>query len=129
MNSAHRQTVLVVDDDELVRTFISYIIERNGYAVLSAEDGLSAIEVFRESQSSIAAVVLDLMMPIMNGAESLAKIQEIRQDVPAILTSGMSADAKCSELAAHPNARFIEKPFTPADFIALLHEVIEGAAP
>jgi DNA-binding NtrC family response regulator len=65
----------------------------------------------------------------MNGAESLAKIQEVRRDVPAILTSGMSAHAKSSELAAHPNTRFIEKPFRPADFIALLREVIEGAVP
>jgi DNA-binding NtrC family response regulator len=123
MNSAHRQTILVVDDDELVRTFMKYILKRNGYAVLLAEDGLGGIEVFRKSHSSIAAVVLDLTMPIMNGVESIAKIQEIRQDVPAILTSGMSAHAKSSELAAHPNARFIEKPFRPADFIAL----IEGA--
>jgi DNA-binding NtrC family response regulator len=129
MNSAHTQTVLVIDDDELVRTFMAYILKRNGYAVLLAEDGLGGIEVFRESQSSIAAVVLDLMMPIMNGAESLAKIQEIRKDIPAILTSGMSAHDKRSELAAHPNARFIEKPFRPADFIALLREVIEGATP
>ncbi len=129
MNSAHKKTILVVDDDELVRTLISHILKQNGYTVLLAKDGLGGIEVFRESQSSIAAVVLDLIMPIMNGAESLAKIKEIRQDVPAILTSGMSAHDKSSELAAHPNTRFIEKPFRPADFVALLREVIEDVAP
>ena len=84
----NRGTILVADDESGMRNLTRAILENSGFAVLTASDGGDAIRVFRKHAEEIGAAILDLTMPVMNGAEAAAELQRIRADIPIILSSG-----------------------------------------
>ncbi len=104
--------ILLVDDEPLLRQVGKTILERYGYSVLDAENGHEAVRIFRESADKIVAVLLDLTMPKMGGAEALRLIREIRPDVPVIISSGYSASATREHLGVGAIAGFIQKPYS-----------------
>jgi response regulator RpfG family c-di-GMP phosphodiesterase len=83
-------TILVVDDEDMVRTFAKQVLEQQGYKVLLAEDGERGPQVFRAESERIRCVVLDLTMPVMSGEETLARMRALRTDIPIILSSGFN---------------------------------------
>jgi CheY-like chemotaxis protein len=105
-------SILLVDDEPLLRQVGKTILERYGYSVLDAENGHEAVRIFRESADKIVAVLLDLTMPKMGGAEALRLIREIRPDVPVIISSGYSASATREHLGVGAIAGFIQKPYS-----------------
>ena len=112
----HRQLVLVVDDQEINRDVLGVILE-DDYDVLYAEDGQQALTMIREHQDELAIILLDLMMPVMNGFE----VMEVMRSDPAlsripiiVLTADKSAELQALEMGAYD---FITKPFD-------VHEVI-----
>ncbi len=118
-------TVLVVDDDDTVRSAASRILERCGFDVLAARDGLEAVELFRQRNGEVRLVLLDLAMPRMDGAETLAELLRIRPEVRVVLTSGYDAIDATSHLDASRLAGFVAKPFAPTELVA----AIRGALP
>lgn len=104
-----RATVLVVDDEPLVRSGTRRILERRGLVVLEAEDGEAALAVFREHAASIGLVILDMGMPVMGGAECFAKLRELA-DVPVLIATGYADDTAAQALIAR-GAALIEKPY------------------
>jgi CheY-like chemotaxis protein len=106
-------TVLVVDDEDVVRRTATLALQRFGYTVLTANDGSEAIEVFRRKATDINLVLLDLTMPVMGGEEALAGIRQVRADVPVVLSSGYTErDAlRCFEGKAAISG-FIQKPYS-----------------
>jgi len=102
-------TVLVVDDEPLVRSGTRRILERQGLVVLEAENGEEALSVFRAHASEIGLVILDMGMPVMGGAECFAKLREIA-DVPVLIATGYADDTDTRALIAR-GAALIEKPF------------------
>jgi CheY-like chemotaxis protein len=89
-----RPVVLVVDDEEVVRSFTAKALGRAGFRVLVAEDGYRALEVFQTNPQEIAVVLLDLTMPSMSGQQTLAELRAIRADIKVVASSGYSqADA------------------------------------
>ena len=105
-------TVLVVDDEELVRNMARFALERCGYNVVIARDGRDGVEVFRERPEDFAAVLLDLTMPVMSGEDALRHIQEVRPDVPVLLTSGYSEGEAMQRFRDRKLAGFLQKPYT-----------------
>jgi len=83
-------TVLVVEDEPSVRKSVTLALTRLGFTVLAAEDGVEAVEIFREHQDEIRLVLCDLTMPRMNGWETLTALRQIAPGVPVILSSGYS---------------------------------------
>ena len=81
-------TVLLVEDEEMVRTMGKRMLMRLGFTVLEAKDGVEAVEVFRQHQDEIGCVLCDLTMPRINGWETLAALRKLKPGVPVILTSG-----------------------------------------
>jgi hypothetical protein len=77
-------TILVVDDEPALRKMAGMILEKSGYSVLFAKDGREAVEIFRQHAPKIAAVLLDMTMPVMGGHEAFRLIREIQPDVPII---------------------------------------------
>ncbi|MGE5489422.1 MAG: PAS domain S-box protein [bacterium] len=104
-------TILVVDDEEIVRSSAATALQRYGYDVLTAENGRRAIEIVRRD-ASIVAVVLDLTMPIMSGEETLRHLRELRPDLPVILSSGYSAEEAVKRFRSQGLAGFLQKPYT-----------------
>ena len=121
-------TLLVVDDDEAVRNVARRILERAGFRVLVAVDGIDGLAVFREHSSEIRAVLLDVTMPRMGGEEAFRQLRQMSPEVRVLLSSGYSAHEATSRFAGKGLAGFVEKPFTPRELIERLRAVLEAPA-
>ncbi len=116
-------TILVVDDEEEVRTVLSDMLETFGVGVVTAGDGVEAIDIFQRSPDSFKAVILDMAMPRMGGAEALEALRAIRPDIPVIVCTGYHENP--SFKATGPSA-FLQKPFKLATLMTKLEEVLSN---
>lgn len=119
-----RGTVLVVDDEEIIRDVARNILEEFGYDVILAEDGLKALELFRQHAGEITAVLLDLTMPELDGAETFLELRRIRPDVRVILSSGFdNNDSAIDRFMSEEAVGFIQKPYRPRQLIEKINAV------
>jgi two-component system cell cycle sensor histidine kinase/response regulator CckA len=119
-----RGTVLVVDDEEVVREVTREMLEGDGLEVLTAGDGVEAIEVFREHQGQIVLILLDLTMPRMDGEETFRELRRLDPDVRVILTSGYNEQDTTRRFVGKRLAGFLQKPFTLQDLEARLRAAL-----
>jgi two-component system, cell cycle sensor histidine kinase and response regulator CckA len=106
-------TILVVDDELVVREMTRQALTRYGFDVLVASDGLEAIDVLKRHPSSISLVLLDLSMPGMSGEEALPELWKIRPGVKVIVSSGYSEAEVMAQFKGRRVSGFIQKPYTP----------------
>ncbi|HTT62284.1 MAG TPA: PAS domain S-box protein [Bryobacteraceae bacterium] len=118
-------TILVVDDESGMRNLARAILENSGFTVLTACDGGDAIQIFRRRAADVAAIVLDLTMPVMNGEEAAAELLRIRPGVPIILSSGYSEQEVAGRFAGQGLAGFLKKPYEPAELATAVLRVME----
>jgi DNA-binding NtrC family response regulator len=118
-------TILVVDDEEIVRDTARNTLERYGYRILMARDGREAIELFREVPQEIALVLLDLTMPYMNGEEVLREMQAIRPPVRVLLSSGFNEVEAVRRFTGKGLAGFIQKPYTSMALAEKIKQVLQ----
>ena len=111
--------ILVVDDHDIVRDVTTSILETAGLNVLTASDGAPAVEIFREKSAQIRAVVLDLTMPGMDGAEALGRFREIEPEVKVVLMTGHRECDVPQDLVTS-SVVFLQKPFEPHDLLSVL---------
>ena len=111
--------ILVVDDDSSVRATISHALGALGYAVREAPDGPTAVEIVREE--SLSLVILDYMMPGMDGAEVAREIGAIDPELPILFSTGHAA-LRALRSAAGEDVQVLEKPFTLDELDALVRE-------
>jgi CheY-like chemotaxis protein len=125
MDSATAQTqiVLVVDDEPSVLRLAEMTLQRAGLVPLTAVDGVQAMELFRERKDEIAAVVLDLTLPEMDGHEVLREIRKVKPKTPVVLSSGFNEEAASGKPNAGKAVSFLQKPYRPAQ---LLNKVLEA---
>lgn len=119
-------TVLIVDDEECVRTLGREMLTRMGFSVLLAEDGRGGLEVFARERERIVCVVLDLTMPKMDGEEAFRLLRAACPDVRVILCSGYNEQDVTQRFVGKGLAGFIQKPFEYATLAARLREALEG---
>jgi len=117
--------ILMVDDEELIRVTGKYTLEGMGYKVILAKNGLEAVEIFKKRNSEINFVIMDMIMPIMNGTEAFHKMKEIDKNCKVIISSGFTKDENLHELKEAGLAGFIQKPFMDYELSKLLDEVME----
>lgn len=110
--TAESKHVFVVDDEEMIREMTRDMLIYLGYEVTLAKNGIEALEIFRESSRSFDLILLDLVMPKMNGATCFSKIREINPDVPVIITSGVGEANKKKSMLDMGAAEYLEKPYT-----------------
>jgi signal transduction histidine kinase/CheY-like chemotaxis protein len=116
-------TVLVVDDDPDVRELIGEMLDRIGFAVLTAQEGSEGLEMFRKHHHDIDVVLLDLTMPGISGEEALRRIRRIQPDQLVVLMSGYSKEFATSRFEA-PVGGFLQKPFTHDSLAEALRETL-----
>ncbi len=119
--------ILVIDDDEAVRNVAKRALERAGYRVVTAVDGVDGLEVFAANKDEIRAVLLDVTMPRMGGEETFRRLRQAAPDVRVLLSSGYSEQEATSVFAGKGLAGFLEKPFTTATLLDKLRGVIDSA--
>jgi len=119
--------VLVVDDEAAVRTAARRVLKRAGFEVVEAVDGVEAVATFTAGPGGFAAVLLDLTMPGMGGADVLARIRELRPEVPVVLSSGYARDAAMRQLAAEQTCDFVGKPYTADALLDTLERALRRA--
>ena len=105
-------TVLVVDDEKMVRDMTCEMVEIFGFTTLQASDGSEAVEVFTGSKEDISCVILDLTMPRMDGLATFIKLRSIKPDVQVILASGFSEQDATSRFSGQGLAGFLQKPYS-----------------
>lgn len=125
---AGKGTILVVDDEDDVRLAAQLILEDTGYRVLCAQDGLSGLDLFRQHQHDIRAVLLDLTMPHMSGEELFSEMRRIRSNVPVVLSSGYSEEEAVRQFAGKTFDSFIQKPYQIEALVEKINRVLEDTA-
>ena len=119
------ETLLLVDDEEVVLEIGQELLEAMGYRVLSARNGEEAIEVYGKNRDDIDMVVLDMIMPSMGGGEAYDRMKEINPEVKVLLSSGFSIDGKAAEILRRGCNGFIQKPFTLNDLSQKIREILD----
>lgn len=122
---AKQAVILVVDDEEYVRLLSMRMLGRLGYQVILAPDGPSALEIFLEKQTEIDCVMLDLIMPSMDGVEVFEKLKLIDPDSRVIMTSGYHQQEIATRFAGKGFDGFIQKPYVIADLAEVLSKVLD----
>ena len=105
--------VLVADDDDLLRRLVQRVIEADGGRVLAAADGDQALAALADPAQGVAVVVLDLVMPPYDGAETVRRVLAARPGIGLVVTSGLPPGAEVSALLAANGGVFLRKPFAP----------------
>ena len=116
--------ILVVDDEEVVRKIAANILEDCGYTVITAEDGLAGLRVFRERYNDITAVLLDMAMPRMSGRDLYDEMKKIKPDVRVLLSSGFRQDRRVAEALEMGINGFIQKPYSMAELSEKIKDII-----
>ncbi|UCD78981.1 MAG: response regulator, partial [Desulfobacterales bacterium] len=107
------ETVLLVDDEQLIIDVGRALLQRMGYRVLTAGHGNEAIQIYKQNKEAIAIVILDLIMPQISGGEVYERLKEIDPQVKVLLSSGYSVDGQAAEILKRGCNGFIQKPFRP----------------
>ncbi len=120
-------TVLIVDDEEMVRNIAAAILAESGYRVLTAVDGAQGLEVFAREAGQIDLVLLDLTMPVMDGVETLHELRKSGSDVPVVLSSGYTEQEVKDRINGDRFEAFVQKPYTRESMLETIRQVLANA--
>jgi CheY-like chemotaxis protein len=115
-------TILLVEDEESLIALGARMLEHLGFTVLTASDGLQAVDLYRERGKEIDLVLMDLTMPHMDGAEAFGELRRLNQDVRVVLASGYSQEDVTSRFQGKGLSGVLQKPYT----LAKLQESLSG---
>lgn len=117
-------TILVVDDEESMRVTASAILEDLGYTTIQAENGEDALTAFKANQGSIDLVLLDMMMPVMNGKDCFIAMQQLSPKIRVLLSSGFILEDDLEEMKKRGLKGFIRKPYLSGPLSQSIHEAL-----
>ncbi|NOZ79437.1 MAG: PAS domain S-box protein [Acidobacteria bacterium] len=120
------ETLLVAEDDPAVRDVVVGVLQEAGYSVLVACDGVEAVDLFTGHAREVDLVVLDAMMPRMDGVEALARMREIRPGLPALFSSGYSGQALGRSYPLPSNVAVLQKPYSTATLLSTIREALDS---
>jgi CheY-like chemotaxis protein len=119
------ETVLFVDDEDLVSDLGARILTKHGYTVLKAANGREALDLFKKEHSQISLVILDLIMPEMGGTECLKELLKIDPQVNVLVASGYSADTSVKETIQTGAKGFVTKPFRVKELLRAVKRILD----
>ena len=123
------ETILLAEDEELLRTPIREILERQGYSVLEASNGEEALAVARQYPGPIHLLLSDIVMPEMNGRELAGQLSRIRPEIKVLFMSGYTQNAIVHHGVLEEGLAFLEKPFTPEALAVKIRQVLRSLPP
>lgn len=117
-------TILVVDDEPVLRDLAKSMLSQSGYQVILASDGNEAIEIYKSRSGEIDLVLLDMMMPNKNGKETFEELIVINRNIKVIMTSGFTKDKRVEDVIKAGASGFIQKPYTIFGLSEKVHKVL-----
>jgi len=117
--------ILLAEDEDAVRTLTKTILLENGYRVIEAENGIQAVEKFQQNRDDIDLVLLDVIMPSMNGKEACEEILQSKPDTKVLFMSGYTGDILGQQGLLSGGYGLIQKPLKPHDMLAIIREILE----
>jgi PAS domain S-box-containing protein len=117
--------VLLVDDEAPMVELGKELLEDEGFDVLTAKDGLEALEIYRRRWQEIGLVVLDLVMPGMDGGQAYLEMKKVNPDIKAFFCTGYSSDRVITSLLEEEHLEALQKPFRPREFTRMVREKME----
>lgn len=122
------ETILLVEDDEVVRTMAVEILTTQGYSVLEAADGEEALQTCKRYHGNIDLLLTDVVMPKMNGSELAEKVVKLRPDIKVLFMSGYTDDAVFRHGILHAEVEFLQKPVTPKALSQTLRAILDNSS-
>jgi CheY-like chemotaxis protein len=121
-----KETILVVEDEELLLDSVVQVLEGKGYRVLAAKDGIEVLEIYNQHSNDIAAVLMDMGLPKLGGWEVFQKLKAVNPMVRVILASGYLDPYIKSEMLKAGAKDFVQKPYVPEQILTRLRRVIDS---
>ncbi|MBD2183229.1 response regulator [Planktothrix sp. FACHB-1355] len=118
------ELVLVVDDEDAIREITKTSLESYNYQAIGASNGIEAIALYAERKTNISVVLVDMMMPMMDGPTTIRTLQKINPNVKIIAISGLTSNSQVTELNRQSVQTFLPKPFTSEELLKSLRSVI-----
>jgi DNA-binding NtrC family response regulator len=119
------ETILVIDDEEAIRSYCSEVLSKFGYTVLTAESSDSALKIYAREWPTIDLVMIDLIMPNQSGMECLDKLLKINPLARIIIASGHFPDAATRKMIQDRAGTFIQKPYGIESLLKSVRRVLE----
>jgi len=119
------ETILLIDDEEMIIEVGRELLESLGYTVLSSKSGKEAIAIYQKDVARIDGVILDMIMPVMGGSETYDRLKAINPDIRVLLSSGYSINGLAKTILAKGCNGFIQKPFSLKDLSQKLREILD----
>jgi len=119
--------ILVIDDEAVMRNMATDILQEFGYRVITANDGKQGVALFKECQSEIQAVILDMAMPVMSGREAYLEMRKLNPEAKVILVSGFLQDARVQEILDLGVCGFVQKPYSVGRLMEELKCVLDSS--
>ena len=120
------ETILLVDDEEMVADIGKDLLEKLGYTVLVAAGGAEAIKLFQRHRDTVDLVILDMIMPDMSGGETFSRMRAIKPNAKILLSSGYSLDQRASAIMKQGCNGFIQKPFNLKKISHKIREILDN---
>ena len=119
-----KETVFLIDDDDMIVDVGEQILNSSGYDVVSAKSGKEAIEVYKENHSRIDMVILDMILPDMGGGDTYDRLKEINPGIKVLLASGYDIDYQGSDIMERGCDGFIQKPFNMNELLEKIRGIL-----
>lgn len=120
-----KETILFIDDEEMLVEVGTEILKELGYEVLAATGGREGLKIFKQNKDSIDLVILDMIMPDMNGKKTFSELKRLKPSVNVLLSSGYSLDRQAKDFIKQGCKGFIQKPFLVTDLSKKVREILD----
>ncbi len=124
LSPGHGELVLIAEDEVSIREVTCSTLETCGYKVLTADDGAQAVALYAQNKDKIKVVLMDMMMPVMDGHASIKAIRKINPEVRIIASSGLSEKDKLMKVAGTGINAFLPKPYTAEQLLKTISDCI-----
>ena len=121
------ETIMVAEDETMVRNLVLKVLARDGYTVMSAESGEACLEILRTHDGPLDLLLSDVVMPGMNGKELYEEVRKLYPEVKVLLMSGYTQDIITDRGVLRDGTPFIQKPFTIAALASQVRAILDGS--
>ena len=120
------ETILVVEDEEMLREMLKTVLASKGYQVLTASDGIEAVEIYALHRENINLVVADIGLPRLAGSEVFLRLKQSNPGIKVVLASGFLEPALKAEMIKAGAKEIIQKPYQPNDFLKSVRKALDS---